>query len=860
MVSKSLLADLGVVPLSELDVTGAEHRLQRVQAVLAQTEDSDLTDVYEPVPLSIPSTQLENWKRAYSQLLRPILDAWDAPDDDAEINSALNELLSTLTHIPLKRNGEWYTASIEWVREHGGTAVWRYPRENPTRWVKTALSEAYEGQPGYHFEHPVQQAGFAEFAETALSIPSILATEPHLSAEQFVERTRPTTEVISLSKLQEWTETLESRLPLLLATISARSHDRLESATKTLQTGINTIAVIDQLPADIRADLSDPRSVTYHLPKESDSTADDNDRKGIAVVASGIDTPAIGALTQAIALLTQQFGDLGTIQSVLEADEYKQARRRLEGTYPVEDAEQFLEERRRTNLRTRFELAADLLDWLEYPRPSVEGAAKQFLEHSEQDTGFEKLGDVIRNDTNLSHIPDELQTYLERCRDVDQPIRESLALLFKPGPDGIATIREYITALEPEDSKQELIEWFAVHARDLPGNFVPKPITDQCSRLSKADAVWVETDEEFITSPSDWHDAIENQGTTLTWHEQLPEYAATGKFGTYWLDLSINDRVTALVDRFHSQLTSEIPDQTANKVRAYITDGEPLPIPADSSPDHKERAFASATNYLREHDVTSLAILDNNKSIDGVSPDTPERSPSNGGTGGGPGSFTGRGELAEVAVTLEILNRTAAWLNTESTSKEALVNQLNSLYRIQTADGDEAVDYQWHTERRWNRELRPLLTQETDRVVTEFIDWQSEIPTEGSLADLASVSLLDVSGEQGPGFDLIDPVTQDGTAFSPCPVEVKSVATTDPPYSIRLSTNEYQQCKLHVSQSDHAYVLRIVYVPSDNPTIAASKDVATHKIKTVDQLKKLVGHPFDMQVRSGYLRPTLDTE
>ncbi|MCU4740040.1 hypothetical protein OB960_01310 [Halobacteria archaeon AArc-xg1-1] len=859
MVSESLLANLGVVPLSDLNVTGAEYRLQRIQAVLADTAEDDLTGVDEPIRLSIPSAQLENWKRAYSLLLRPILDAWDTPDDDGEISSVLDELLSTLTHIPLKRDGEWYTASVEWVRDHGGTAVWRYPRENPTRWVKTALSEAYDGQPGYHFEHPVQQAGFAEFAETALRIPSLSATEPHLSNDLFNERTRPTTEVINRSKLQEWTERLESRLPLLLATISARSHDRLESAIEILQTGINNIAVIDKLPASIRADLSDPRSVTYRLPNEPESTAD-NDPKGIAVVASEINSPAIGALTQAIALLTKQFGDLGTIQSVLEADEYMQARRRLEGTYPVRDAEQFLEERRRTNLRTRFELAADLLDWLDYPRPSVEGAAKQLQEHSKEETDFEKLGDVIRNDTNLSHVPDELQKYLECCRAVDQPIREALALLFNPGPDGVATVRKHITALEPEDRKQELIEWFAVHSRDLPGNFVPKPTADQCRRLSQADAVWVETDEEFVTSPPDWHGAIEEQGTTLTWHDQLPEYASTEKFGTYWLDLTVNDRVTALIDCFHSQLTSEIPDQTADKVRAYITDGDPLPAPADSSPDHKERAFASATNYLLKHDVSSLAILDNDSANDDVGPDTPDQSLSNGSTGGGPGSFTGRGELAEVAVTLEILTRTVAWLDAESAAEETLVNQFHSLYRTQTADGDEAVDYQWHTERRWTRELRPLLTQDTDRLLTEFTDWQSAIPTDGSLANLASVALLDVSGEQGPGFDLIDPVTQDGTAFSPCPVEVKSVATTDPPYSIRLSTNEYQQCKLHVSQSDHPYVLRIVYVPSDNPTIAASKDVATYEITTVDQLKELVGHPFDMQVRSGYLRPTLDKE
>jgi hypothetical protein len=857
LLSESLLAEFGVVPLSEIDVTGAEHRLQQVQTVLADVSADEFHEIDEPVPLSIPPSQVENWKRAYSQLLRPILDSWDTPDDADAVDAKLDELLSTLTHIPLKREGEWYTASIEWVRDHGGSAVWRYPRENPTRWVKTALSTVYEGQPGYHFEHPVQQTGFAEFADKALDIPSISATEPQLSAEEFNARKRPTTEFISRSKLQNWIDTLQTRLPLLLATISARSHNRLESATATLRAGINNIAVIDQLPADIRADLSDPKSVTYLLPDEVESNGDQ--ARGIAVVASEVDSPAIGDLTQAIALLTKQFGHLGTIQHVLEADEYTQARRRLEGTFPVEDAEQFLEERRRTNLRNRLELAADLLDWLGYQRPPVEGAAKQLQEQSNEETDlFERLGNDVRGSDELSGLPEELQTYLNRCRSVDRSIREIIALLFNPGSEGVSTIREHITTLSSGDRKQALIEWFAVHSRDLPGDFVPSEIANQCRRLSRIDAVWVETDSEFIQSPVDWYNTVEEKESTLAWHEELPEYASTEDFETYWLDLCQDNRATALADCLHSQLTSEIPDHTAAAVRAYIIDGEPLPSPTESSPDHKERAFASATNYLRENEVSSLDIIKGGSLSGDVSPENSDSSSLTGGSGGQPQSFTGRGELAEVAVTLEILTRTATWLEEKSEHRERLISRFNSLYQTQNTGGDDAIDYKWHTEGRWNRDLLPLLNQDSERLLNEFINWESAIPSGGSLADLASVALLDVSGEQGPGFDIIDPVTRDGASFSPRPIEIKSVATTDPPFNIRLSTNEYQQCKLHVSQSDHPYILRIVYVPSDDPTIVASKDVATYQITSVDELRTLVGEPFDMQVRSGYLRPTLD--
>jgi hypothetical protein len=726
--------------------------------------------------------------------------------------------------------------------------------------VKTALSTAYEGQPGFRFEHPVQQAGFAEFADKALVIPSISATEPQLSAEEFNARKRPTTEFISRSKLQKWTDTLQTRLPLLLATISARSHNRLESATETLRTGIDNIAVIERLPADIRADLSDPKSVTYILPEGMESNGEQ--ARGIAVVASEVDSPTIGDLTQAIALLTKQFGHLGTIQHVLEADEYTQARRRLEGTFPVEDAEQFLEERRRTNLRNRLELAADLLDWLDYQRPPVEGAVNQLQElykQSNDETNlFEGLGKDVRGTSDLSEFPNALRTYIIRCRNVDDPVREILALLFNPGSEGVATIRERIIELTPRDRKQALIEWFAVHSRELPGDFVPSEIANQCRRLSQIDAVWVETDSEFVQSPVDWHNAVEEKETTLAWHEKLPEYASTEDFGTYWLDLCKDDRTIALADRLHSELTNELPDHTAAAVRAYIIDGEPLPSPTESSPDHKERAFASATNYLRENEISSLEIIDDESTAVSVAPDSYDSTTATGGSGGQPQSFTGRGELAEVAVTLEILTRTAAWLEAAAEHKDVLIEQFNNLYQTQTKDGDDAIDYKWHTEGRWNRDLLPLLNQDSEQLLDEFINWQSTIPTGGSLADLASVALLDVSGEQGPGFDIIDPVTRDGTSFSPRPVEIKSVATTDPPFNIRLSTNEYQQCKLHVSQSDHPYILRIVYVPSDDPTIAASKDVATYEITSVDELKTLVGEPFDMQVRSGYLRPTLD--
>ena len=79
-------------------------------------------------------------------------------------------------------------------------------------------------------------------------------------------------------------------------------------------------------------------------------------------------------------------------------------------------------------------------------------------------------------------------------------------------------------------------------------------------------------------------------------------------------------------------------------------------------------------------------------------------------------------------------------------------------------------------------------------------------------------NLIDVSGERGPGFDIIDPFAYEPT--SPTVglgrVEVKAVLPNDLSPRVFLTTNEYHKARL----DPETYVLRLIKVPADPEDLA----------------------------------------
>ena len=97
--------------------------------------------------------------------------------------------------------------------------------------------------------------------------------------------------------------------------------------------------------------------------------------------------------------------------------------------------------------------------------------------------------------------------------------------------------------------------------------------------------------------------------------------------------------------------------------------------------------------------------------------------------------------------------------------------------------------------------------------------WRTAVSDGTPFWELPLVRLINVTMERGPGFDVVDPLgplsdtsgrDEFGLRFTP--VEVKAVDGSSPPYSFRLTTNEYRQAKAFI-QGGIPYVIRLVAVP-----------------------------------------------
>lgn len=91
----------------------------------------------------------------------------------------------------------------------------------------------------------------------------------------------------------------------------------------------------------------------------------------------------------------------------------------------------------------------------------------------------------------------------------------------------------------------------------------------------------------------------------------------------------------------------------------------------------------------------------------------------------------------------------------------------------------------------------------------------------------------------------------DAWELSPSPVEIKAVRE-EPPYGLRLTTNEYQQCLNFITTAGRDYVLRLVYVPDSENRIANAdmrKDVV---LESESDLREIISRrEFERNVRQG---------
>jgi|APHM01.1.fsa_nt_gi hypothetical protein len=317
---------------------------------------------------------------------------------------------------------------------------------------------------------------------------------------------------------------------------------------------------------------------------------------------------------------------------------------------------------------------------------------------------------------------------------------------------------------------------------------------------------------------------------------------------------------------FVNNVGSEIPENVENVQDAllqYIHQGKfpEVATTETGARQHQKEAFAEFQEQLTATEDVLLGDESNGWSVNGnISARNLSVSEGSDSSGGGSRQYTGRGQQAEVYTIASVLDRISTWLEC---SPSGVMVRFKSRFKKLHKD-QQSMDYKWHVESAWQSGLLEILDEIGEG---SFKNWRANL-SDKELSRLPIVRLLNITQEQGPGFDVIDPFgpldTDLGTGLDApqfSPVEVKAVGGTEPPFRFRFTTNEYRRCKAFVSESDHRYIIRLVDVPeSGTSNWPAQTTFVTEKVletpAEVDQLMEI--ERFDKVVKGGYMNMNLE--
>ncbi|MFC6988703.1 hypothetical protein ACFQJD_08210 [Haloplanus sp. GCM10025708] len=206
-----------------------------------------------------------------------------------------------------------------------------------------------------------------------------------------------------------------------------------------------------------------------------------------------------------------------------------------------------------------------------------------------------------------------------------------------------------------------------------------------------------------------------------------------------------------------------------------------------------------------------------------------------------------------------VLDRVSKWLKDYPGSDFFIFRS-----RIRRLHSDQQdFNYKWHVENVWSSDLLPILENPEEMDQTTVTDWRSKIAGGAKFKELPLIRLINVTMERGPGFDVIDPrgplskdTGQDDYGLWFTPVEIKAVDGTSPPFSFRLTTNEYRQAKAFIRDDNIPYVIRLVAVPEPGTkNWPEETEIVTEKvIETESELDDIVGsQQFEDIVKGGYM-------
>lgn len=865
---ETLMADLGVKRLGQLNAAQAAKKLQQVQEAFA-ADSAGLNDS-SPTQLDIPNQRY--WDSARAKLFEPIL---EYIDKFANGDSWEDVDLPMLTHLPLRRGTTWFSAPIDWIISDDRDALVKYLSSTPTPWEKRALtdpnSDVYSKRV-YELRRQ-ESRGFDEFT-TILGVKLVEAPDPTLDVEQF-ERRHCDADRLD-ARLQQISRELQNRLDLLIAIQELETQDSIDESRAELEMAIENLAVVESLPDETTDPLSKTGSGTYYLQEGGKN----EDAKGLVFNLGGLDevdsvtdltelswselkrSGIIAELGMGFALVTENYRSRNDFESVLDLTEDKAdlIQRLKKDTFPIEEVRSHLESDFEHSVRQRVRASSDLIENIAPGEQSLPDSETiiQALERQEKEPritgGLEAVFDI----NDHSEAPEPIAEYVQTVQDLPDSYKTLVDSLYVETSE-----RDWRTLFKSfeQDRVGHLIEWWVANER-----FLPSDLTDDIDQTTARRLTEVVKVSNSLTLASadiiDWKRELDSVTASVEWQGIVPtELQDDPNADTRWLEIypeSFENKILSCLARIQNGASD---DDIRAFLEEYIRTGS---LKTEIDREFRAESLSRASEVSKDAE-SDFSILQTSSSSEGSTQETSiqERGQNVSGSvhrnsGGYP--TKGRGEDAEIATAIKILDDLTEWIKRDTESNyERFVEHMHSLRDEQTEH-----DYTWHKDNVWEEILDLLESDLTkDDIEERFLSWRTDLEQE-SLDNAPLFRILDVSQEGGPGFDMIDPLEQtpqDETAnrvLNPSPIEIKAVGR-EPPYSIRLTTNEYQQCLNFVTTPERNYVLRLVYVPESDNRVADATLQRDIILKSKDDLRQLIPlNKFERNVRQGKI--SLDIE
>jgi hypothetical protein len=885
-LSSALRETLGVKSIGDLTAVEAADRLQKLLDVF--TDESLAESREDHVPLQVGSHD-QRWQSAYSQLITRLLHHFEAVqnDDDSPVDPVTER--NILTHFPMHYRGDWVAVNLDRL-SNSGRDVRCFETRSPKFWER---NEAHRRK--VYVLKRTRTGPFKSLMEY-FDADVIDAQPPQ------VDRAHIVTDPEDAELLEAVRTELKDRRELLIAAMERTNTKEIDDTYEDLTIAFEQLAVADSTAFERSGRLRDGtgqphRSGIYEL--------EGSEKTGI-VLNRGIltgDVPnaesspsadrefSASDTARGISLLVQRPSKLREFEHALSYDRGA-LQAEYEERFPLEKVQGVLGTKHAREFRQRYAALDALLDSLSIDeiRPS---------DNAFVPTNTEQTDDYIRYISAVMCGEEEAEEpagITEEIPDQAVAVREQTpewarfvlkGLFDRNVSTSYEWWRERLEGVASDSDRHSLIRWLTDREMQFDLYRLSAAKT-RCENLAEVAEVVSTYEPEQRSEVSEWRTHIEEEDKQIVWDEQIkltslwdrsltPSewffYADENKFETELLD--------PLVHTLMEAVTPDEKERVQELVETYVFENKlPQRETRTAVKERQKRAF----DTLGENLGSVWERIDTEWTADTMDwDDSLNVTRGSSVTGGSSGTPTGRAQQAEAFTMVHVLRRLGAWVDGDPDRAEQLIRGFQKLRDEQFSLDDEAPPFKWHLQTQWDELESNLNTSGKDLARSLTPENLQETP----LSDFSVTELINITQEQGPGFDVIDPFgplnedaldtdgrlramrspAEDGSTFTP--VEVKAVSG-DPPYGFRLTTNEIRRCRafldaknrlddgrddtMHLSTGSD-YVIRLVKAPSAESEWESSITFARPDIvMTEDRLKALfTDDPLEFSVKGGYV-------